>query len=124
MGDTLQQGSRRERATFSDALRDLFNRSSSKDKGDGCASGKAQEEETKEEEGGEDSSLEEAIAKALRFRDMWMKIDVSGDRFLSLEELEQYMPPTEARALLETADINKDGELTFAELAIKILRYG
>lgn len=91
--DTLEQGSRRERATFSEALRDLFNKSSNKEGTESGASDKSQGEEVKEGEDEVNSGLEEAIAKALRFRNMWMKIDISGDRFLSLEELEQYMSP-------------------------------
>jgi hypothetical protein len=79
--------------------------------------------------------------KAFDFRDLWNKLDTSGDRMVTLNELtniipkEGHPPPpplpsslssggahlplviTEAEALLQAADNNDDGELTFAELA-------
>mmetsp|Transcript_25497 Transcript_25497/g.37624 ORF Transcript_25497/g.37624 Transcript_25497/m.37624 type:complete len:901 (+) Transcript_25497:79-2781(+) len=71
----------------------------------------------------EAASIEESFVKASHFRKFWMTLDLSGDRFVNLEELKKFMPAEEAEALLQMADCNHDGELTFAELASNIIRY-
>lgn len=51
---------------------------------------------------------------------VWAELDTSGDRMIGLAELEKLLPQSEASALMRSADVNKDGELTFSELAHQV----
>ena len=51
---------------------------------------------------------------------VWDQLDTSGDRMIGLAELEKLLPQSEASALMRSADVNKDGELTFSELASQV----
>jgi hypothetical protein len=58
------------------------------------------------------------------FKVIWNRIDYSGDRKVSLAELEFAMADIyDARALFEKADADGDGILTFAELAFMVGSY-
>jgi hypothetical protein len=66
---------------------------------------------------------EKAFQRALHFMIVWDQLDTSGDRMIGLAELEKLLPQSEASALMRSADVNKDGELTFSELASQIMQY-
>lgn len=63
-------------------------------------------------------SIENAYILALKFQKLWKKIDKDGNRSIDCKELSEFFKnPVMSQKLMEIADKNKSGSLTFAELA-------
>lgn len=85
-----------------------------------CESAMSSEEDLSDR----DKKINKNYVTALNFKKWCDKLDADKDRHIELEELKSYMSEDDALDFIRASDINQDGELCIAEMALNFIKKG